>query len=61
MKHRPRPATEGTQARVKAEQDLERTRAETPKYAELGRDLREIRERNHLALAFIHAAKGRRA
>lgn len=53
--------TGGAQARKRAERELERMRAETPKYVELGADLREIREKNHLALAFLHAAKGRRA
>ena len=51
--------TGGRRAREEAERSLERTRAETKKYAELGRDLREIRQRNHLAVTFIQAARGR--
>lgn len=46
----------GEQARQKAEQDLVRdrqelahTQAQTPYYAGLGRDLRNIREVNHIA------------
>lgn len=61
MNRRPITETGGTQARKQAERDLEQTRAETEKYATLAEDLREIRQRNHLAIAFIHAARGRRA
>lgn len=62
VKRRTIANTGGAQARKQAERDLERTRAETEKYATLAEDLREIRQRNHLAIAFIHAAaRGRRA
>lgn len=51
--------TGGREARERAERDLEAVRAETARYAELARDLRTIRERNHLALAFFKAAGGK--
>ena len=57
---KPPPVTGGEQARKKAERDLERVRAETREYEALAADLRRIGERNHLALAFILAAQGRR-
>lgn len=41
--------TEGKQARMKAERDLARVKAETPYYEGLGNDLRRLRERNHFA------------
>lgn len=42
-------------AREKAEEELARTRAETPKYQALGRSLREMRERNHLGEALTNS------
>ena len=56
----PPPDTGGRQARIKAERDLERVRSQTSEYEALANDLRRIGERNHLALAFILAAQGRR-
>lgn len=53
--------TGGQEAREKAERDLEATRAETVRYAELGAEVRQIRVDNHLALAFLRAATRRRA
>ena len=50
---------EGTEARRRAEEALERTMAETPKYAALGRALREIREANHLTELFYEIHRGR--
>jgi hypothetical protein len=41
--------TEGTVARQRAEEDLQRIQSETPYYARLGRELREERQRNHIA------------
>lgn len=41
--------TGGTDARIEAERQLARTVAQTPYYAGLGRDLRVLRERNHIA------------
>ena len=58
-RRKPSADTGGKRAREAAERSLAQTRSETEKYAELGRDLREIRARNHLALAFIEAARGR--
>lgn len=42
-------STEGTLARIKAERELAQTVAQTPYYEGLGRDLRTLRERNHIA------------
>ena len=53
----PQPS-DGTKAREQAERDLAAVRAETPYYQRLSRDLRTIRERNHLAEAFLSAAQG---
>lgn len=50
---------EGEQARRRAEEELDRTVAETPAYAALGRKLREIRERNHLTELFYEIHRGR--
>jgi hypothetical protein len=41
--------TGGTAAREHAERELARVRSETPYYVGLGRDLRALRERNHIA------------
>lgn len=41
--------TEGSEARVKAERELAQTVAQTPYYEGLGRELRALRERNHIA------------
>jgi hypothetical protein len=49
--------TGGQEARERAERELAQTRAETPKYAQLARDNRRIRERNGLAEAFLNAAR----
>ena len=58
---RPKPTpSDGTKAREKAERELEATREETNYYRDLSRELRAIRERNHLAEAFLTAAQGRR-
>lgn len=42
---------ESTKSRMKAEQDLKITRAETPRYQALADSLREVRERNNFAAA----------
>lgn len=42
-------STGGSEARKRAEHELERVRSETPYYAGLGDDLRRLRERNHFA------------
>jgi hypothetical protein len=39
----------GEEARRLAERELSRVQSETPYYEGLGRDLRVLRERNHLA------------
>ncbi|HJR90229.1 MAG TPA: hypothetical protein VJ782_08760 [Aeromicrobium sp.] len=54
MRLRPKqnPSTgdsEATQARKRAERELERTRAQTPMYRDLGERIRELRKHNHLA------------
>lgn len=49
-RHQTNPSdTGGEFAREEAERELERVRAETPYYEGLGRDLRYLRERNHIA------------
>jgi hypothetical protein len=49
-KHQPDPSNTGGEfARHEAERELERVRSETPYYEGLGRDLRNLRERNHIA------------
>ena len=50
---------EGEKARRRAEQELEKTVAETPLYRALGESLREIRERNHLTELFYEIHRGR--
>lgn len=57
-RHKTPRASEATRARVKAEADLERIRAETPMYAALGRILREIREENHIRQHLLATFKG---
>lgn len=58
-RRRDRVPTESEQARQRAEQQLARARAETPRYAELGRQTREIREVNHLTELFLNLHTGR--
>lgn len=54
-----RPRSEATEARERAEQELDRTVEETKRYEALGESLREIRERNHLSDAFLELIHGR--
>ena len=49
--------TGGREARERAEAELARTEAETEHYRRLARDLRRIRTDNHLAQAFLAAAR----
>lgn len=65
-RHQPTPAhtthqpSEATVARIRAQAELEHTKAQTPRYRALGDSLRELRERNHFAEAFENAfQKGR--
>lgn len=52
--------SEATIARVAAEQELERVKAETSEYAALSEQLRrEIRGRNHLTELFLNLHHGR--
>lgn len=51
---------EGEQARKRAEEALEQTMAETPKFRALGESLRQIREENHLTELFYEIHHGRR-
>ena len=53
------PRMGGQEAREKAERELEATRDETPYFKRLADEMRLIRERNHLAEAFQHAAHRR--
>lgn len=50
--------SEATRARKAAEQALEQTRAQTPKYRALGESLRELREANHFAAAIAASIRG---
>lgn len=50
--------SEATLARIKAERELEKTLAQTPKYQALGDRLRKIREDNNFAAAFRHSIQG---
>lgn len=50
--------SQATVAREKAERDLARVKAETPKYRELGEALRELRERNHFAELIASTFRG---
>lgn len=60
LNRKTREPSEATAARIRAEVDLEHTKAQTPKYRALGDSLRELRERNHLAESFERAfQKGR--
>ena len=43
---------------MKAEAELRATRAQTPRYRDLGASLKEIRERNNFAAAFRHSIQG---
>ena len=56
---RRRETTGGTEARKRAEAELEKVRAETCRWEQLGADLREIRHRNHLAETFLAATRGK--
>ena len=54
-----RRQSEATVSRIRAERELEKTRAETPAYAALGESLRkEIREANHLTELFLSIRRG---
>lgn len=58
---RDKAALEAAQrARIKAERELAATRAETPKYQELGRKLNEIVGDNHLSEALTNAFRSNR-
>lgn len=57
-RRRTRPATEGTRARIKAERELEKTKAETPKYRALAESLVEIQRRNHLGMSAARVLRG---
>ena len=53
-----RPPSEATKARMKAEAELRATRAQTPRYRDLGASLKEIRERNNFAAAILTTFQG---
>lgn len=48
-------------SRLRAQANLDATRAETPKYEALGARLRELRERNNFAAAIERSFRGGRA
>lgn len=50
--------SEATRARIQAERELERTRAETPWYRALAERHREIQRINHLGLNAVRAIRG---
>lgn len=50
--------SEATKARLAAEKELAKTRAETPMYRELAAALRDVRTRNHLGEAIAHSFRG---
>jgi hypothetical protein len=55
---RKRKPSEATVARIKAEQELAATKAETAKFKALGDSLRDLRERNHFAESIAHSFRG---
>lgn len=50
--------SEATRARLKAERDLEATKAETPAYKALAASLVEIQRKNHLGLNAARMLRG---
>ena len=50
--------TEGTRARIKAERELQKTKAETPKYRALAESLAEIQRINHLGMNAARILRG---
>lgn len=52
------PTPEARNARKRAEVALRVAKAQTPTFDRIAADLREIREKNHLAEAFEHALRG---
>jgi hypothetical protein len=52
------PTPEARNARKRAEAALKVAKAQTPTLDRIAADLREIREKNHLAEAFEHALRG---
>lgn len=52
------PDPRATEARVLAERDLARRRAETPRVEQMVAEWRRIRERNHLAAAIEQSFRG---
>lgn len=57
-RRRPKPPSEATQARIKAERDLAKTKAETPRIRELALSLIEIQQSNHLGHAAARVLRG---
>lgn len=55
---RPPPPSEATQARERAERELEAVRAETPKIRELALSLIEIQKTNHLGQTAARVLRG---
>jgi hypothetical protein len=53
------PPSEAARAQKKAEQDLVRTRAETPKYRALGNALRDRIDENNLGRALTESFRGK--
>jgi hypothetical protein len=61
LRHKADPPSEATVARLKAERELAKTRAETPIYRALGESMRELRERNNFAAAIETSFRGGRS
>lgn len=51
--------SEATKARIAAEKELARVKAETPHYEALGESLRRIREQNHLTELVLNIPRRR--
>ena len=50
--------SEATRARIEAERALERTKAETPKYREIGRAFIKYQQVNHLGMDAARMLRG---
>lgn len=55
FRRRRTPPTEGAAQRVRAEIGLERAKAQTPMFQRLTKEIRDLRERNHLGESFQEA------
>ena len=62
-KHEPKvePDPKATEARIRAQRQLEERRVETPRVRAMVSEWRRIRERNHFADAIAHSFRGGKA